>query len=67
MPDTVQWKTGKPVGDELGLALPPRRQGSVVDAVLGVLMFTVSDQIYVVRHNPARFVAVPRDTISLPG
>jgi hypothetical protein len=37
--------------------------------VLGVLMFTVSDQIYVMRHKLARFIdSVRRDSLHpMPG
>ncbi|GAA2892800.1 hypothetical protein GCM10010455_14640 [Microbacterium esteraromaticum] len=50
MPDCVERQPRQAVCDQLRLTLTARREGSVIDAVLGILMFTVSDQIYVVRH-----------------
>ncbi len=69
MPHGVERKAGEPVGDEFRLALTARRKGSVGETVLGVLMFTVSDQIYVMRHKLARFIdSVRRDSLHpMPG
>lgn len=51
MPNSVERKTGEAVGDQFCLTTPPRGKRSVGEAVLGILMFPVSDQIDVVRHN----------------
>ncbi len=51
MPYRVERKPGQSVGDQLGLTLPSGRKGSVGETMLRILMFTMSDQIYVVRHN----------------
>jgi len=65
MPHRIQWESGESICDQFRLSLTPGRKGPVIDAVLGILMFTMSDQIYVVRHNPlARFVASFRWSIS---
>ena len=65
MPDGVEREAGQAIRDELRLPLTARGEGSVGEAVLGILMFTVSDQIYVVRHNSlARLVASIRRSSS---
>jgi hypothetical protein len=43
VPHGVERKAGQAIGDQLGLPLTSRRERSVIDAVLGILMFTMSD------------------------
>ena len=65
MPHGVEREPGEPIRDQLRLPLAARRKGSVGEAVFGILMFTVSDQIYVVRHNSlARLIASIRRSSS---
>jgi len=52
MPHRIERESGETIGDQFRLTLPSWGERSVVDTVLGILMFTMSDQIYIVRHNP---------------
>ena len=49
--DVGKRHTAEPLSDHLRLTLPPGRKWAVVDAVLGVHLFAVSDQIQVTRQG----------------